>query len=151
MTGRKLIFIHDTPPRTTHQMKQVRVRNGRPQFYEPQEVKDARQWFEIVLSQHTPPEPLDGPVSLTVIWQWPIKTEKNYHKATLKVTRPDTDNLQKLLKDVMTSLNFWHDDAQVAEEVVRKQTSKEGGLMIVVQSILDDERIPVGMFEESCK
>ncbi len=150
MTGRKIIIINSTPPKTTHQMKQVRVVRGKPVFYEPRTVAEARQWFEIALARHRPPEPLEGPVSLTVIWQWPLKTEKDSQKATLKITRPDTDNLQKLLKDVMTSLNFWSDDAQVAEEVVRKQTSKKGGLMIVVQSILDPERLPVGIFEEVC-
>lgn len=30
------------PPTTTHQEKQVRVVNGKPVFYEPQELKTAR-------------------------------------------------------------------------------------------------------------
>ena len=30
-----------------------------------------------------------------------------------EVTKPDTDNLQKLLKDCMTKCGFWKDDAQV--------------------------------------
>ena len=31
-----------------------------------------------------------------------------------KATKPDTDNLQKMLKDVMTEVGFWKDDALVA-------------------------------------
>ena len=39
-------------------------------------------------------------------------------------TKPDTDNLIKVLKDTMTKLRFWGDDAQVAKETIRKQWSK---------------------------
>ena len=36
-------FMQMVPPTRTHQEKQVKVVNGRPVFYEPQEVKAARQ------------------------------------------------------------------------------------------------------------
>ena len=37
-----------------------------------------------------------------------------------RTTKPDTDNLQKLLKDCMTAVGFWKDDAQVASEICEK-------------------------------
>lgn len=42
-----------------------------------------------------------------------------------RVTKPDTDNLQKLLKDCMTKCGFWKDDAQVVRETVEKRWSDE--------------------------
>ena len=35
-------FMAMVPPTVTHQEKQVRVVNGKPKFYEPQELKTAR-------------------------------------------------------------------------------------------------------------
>ncbi len=44
--------------------------------------------------------------------------------------KPDTDNLQKLLKDVMTAVGFWQDDAQVASEIVEKFWAEIPGIYI---------------------
>ena len=40
-----------------------------------------------------------------------------------RTSKPDTDNLEKALKDEMTRLHFWHDDAQVCSEIVEKFSS----------------------------
>ena len=54
------------------------------------------------------------------------------------MTRPDTDNLQKLLKDCMTRVGFWNDDAQVCREEVTKRWSRQApGIAIKVVSIDD--------------
>ena len=47
-----------------------------------------------------------------------------------RVTRPDTDNLQKLLKDCMTQAGFWKDDAQVASELCEKFWAETPGIYI---------------------
>ena len=52
-----------------------------------------------------------------------------------KITKPDTDNLQKLLKDCMTSVKFWSDDAQVASEVVEKFWADIPGIYIRVTEL----------------
>lgn len=41
------------------------------------------------------------------------------------MTRPDTDNLEKMLKDCMTEVGFWKDDALVVSETVYKIWSDE--------------------------
>ena len=63
---------------------------------------------------------------LTVKWLYP-PTQKAGRKMVkldqpflYKDTKPDTDNLIKLLKDVLTDLSFWRDDAQVASEISEK-------------------------------
>lgn len=51
-----------------------------------------------------------------------------------KTTRPDCDNMVKLLLDVMTALRFWNDDAQVTSLTLIKRWSEgEGGTLIQVK------------------
>lgn len=119
-------------PTATHQEKQVHVINGKPVFYEPPEVKAARQKLAAHLGQHVPKEPFCCGVRLIVKWCFPCGRHK---PGTYKNTKPDTDNLQKMLKDVMTKLQFWQDDAQVASEVVEKFWSALPGIYIRIEEL----------------
>lgn len=120
-------------PTTTHQEKQVHVVNGKPVFFEPADVKAARQKLTAYLGQHVPEQPFYGAVRLTVKWCFPRGRHKN---GTYKTTKPDTDNLQKMLKDVMTKLQFWQDDAQVASEIVEKFWADLPGIWIRVEELI---------------
>ena len=95
-------FLPMKPPTVTHQQKDITVRNGKPIVYEPAELKAARSRLMAYLGQHAPLVPLRGAVRLIVKWCFPITT--NHKDGEWKTTRPDTDNLQKLLKDCMTDL-----------------------------------------------
>lgn len=55
--------------------------------------------------------------------------------AQYKDTRPDTDNLQKLLKDCMTACGYWRDDAQVASEISEKFWATLPGIYIKVEEL----------------
>lgn len=123
-------------PTTTHQQKKVNVRNGKPIFYEPEELKNARAKFESLLSRHVPPDKLKGPIRLTVKWCFPMI--EGVRSGQYKTTAPDTDNLQKLFKDCMTKLGFWKDDAQVASEIAEKFWSEVVGIYVRVEE-WDDE------------
>jgi Holliday junction resolvase RusA-like endonuclease len=115
-----MIFKLDMiPPTVTGQMHKVGVRNGKPFFYDTPEIKDARQKMMAYLYQYRPSEPLDGPVALITTWLYPIKGKHTHME--YRTSRPDTDNLQKLLKDCMTECGFWKDDAQVAWETIEKR------------------------------
>ena len=53
-----------------------------------------------------------------------------------RVSRPDTDNLQKLLKDCMTKTGFWKDDSQVViEQCTKINTHEKAGIIITVEEI----------------
>ena len=128
-------FLELAPPTVTAQEHKVRVVRGKPMFYDTPKLKNARAAFESLLRQHIPPSPMEGPVALTVEWRFSTKTHK---EGTYRVTRPDTDNLQKLLKDCMTRVGFWRDDAQVCREEVTKRWSREKpGIGIKVVSLND--------------
>lgn len=120
-------------PTTTHQMKAVRVVNGKPVLYEPAEVAAVRAKLSAAVGPHRPPEPYKGAVRLMVKWCFPLCGK---HKdGDYRTSRPDTDNLQKMLKDVMTANSFWKDDSQVASEITEKFWSKIPGLYIVVEGL----------------
>ena len=121
------------PPCTTHQTKQVTIRGGKPKFYEPYELKDARRKLKEGLSGHTPAVPYSSAVQLVTKWCFP---HGNKHRdGEYRTSRPDTDNLQKLLKDVMTTLGFWTDDAVVASEVVEKFWADVPGIYIAIREV----------------
>lgn len=101
-------FMPMRPPTCTHQEKRVRVVRGKPVLYDPPIVQAARSKLAAHLAQHAPEAPLEGGVRLMVKWLFP----KGRHKdGEYRTTKPDTDNLQKLLKDCMTEVGFWKDDA----------------------------------------
>lgn len=120
-------------PTVTHQEKQVAVVNGKPVFYEPDELKAARQKLQAYLADHVPTDQYKGAVRLMVKWCFPITGK--HKNGEYKTSKPDTDNLQKLLKDVMTDLKFWKDDAQVAAEMVEKFWAERPGIYIVIESL----------------
>lgn len=127
-------FIAITPPTSTAQMKQVRVVKGKPVFYDPPAVKAARSMLSAHLAIHKPEKPMTGPVSLRVLWLFP--RGKRHKNGEWRITKPDTDNLQKLLKDCMTRCGFWKDDAQVVSEAVEKRWADDPcGLYIEVNEL----------------
>ena len=125
-------FMPMVPPTVTHQEKQVAVVNGKPRFYEPEELKTARAKLRDYLAMHRPEAPMEGGVRLGVKWCFP---RGNHPDGSYRITKPDTDNLQKLLKDVMTSLGFWKDDAQVASEITEKFWTEIPGIFIRVEAL----------------
>lgn len=126
-------FMPMVPPTKTHQEKQVTVINGKPVFYEPAELKAVRQKLMAHLGQHIPVEKYTGAVRLVAKWCFPITGK---HKdGEYKTTRPDTDNMIKLLKDCMSDLGYWTDDALVASEITEKFYSKIPGIFICIEEL----------------
>lgn len=126
-------FLTMIPPTTTHQEKHVSVINGKPHFYEPPELMAARAKLQAYLAGHVPERTYVGPVRLVVKWCFPLKGK--HRDGEYKTTKPDTDNLQKLLKDVMTGLGYWTDDALVASEIVEKFWAKIPGIYVAIEAL----------------
>ena len=127
------LFMTMVPPPVTHQEKQVHVVNGKPKFYEPQELKAARAKLEAHLAKHKPEKKYTGPVELVSTWCFPVREK---HKDGEPMTnKPDTDNLVKLLKDCMTKVGFWKDDAQVTRDIVEKFWADIPGIYIRIKEM----------------
>lgn len=116
-------FLLLDPPTVTAQEKKIVVVKGRPHIYEPENVKEAKYELKKHLRPFIPKTPFIGPVKLVVSWLF-YKGTKHKH-LEYRTTKPDCDNLEKLLKDCMTDLRFWDDDAQVVVEHVEKVWSDE--------------------------
>ena len=116
-------FIAMKPPTATAQEKKVSSLKDKPVFYDPPAVKAAREKLTAHLAEHRPQNSLNGPVELRTLWLFP--KGKAHRHGEWRITKPDTDNLQKLLKDCMTKVGFWHDDAQVVREIAEKRWSDE--------------------------
>lgn len=127
------IFLEIEPPTATAQMKKVRMTRSGPVFYEPEKVKEAKRLLTAALLKYMPKEPFEGPLELTVDWFFrPTKTHKS---GEWRATRPDTDNLEKMLKDCMTKTGYWRDDAQVAVEHVSKSWRERPGIRIKIERL----------------
>ena len=120
-------------PTTTAQEQRTGVRNGKPYRYDTAELKAVKLLFRDHLARHAPPERMTGPVDLSVCWCFPASDK--HPDLTWKTTKPDTDNMIKLLKDEMTKAGFWKDDAQVCSELSTKIYSRVSGVAIAVQQL----------------
>lgn len=121
------------PPTVTHQQKKVTITNGKPIFFEPAELKEARMKIMAHLSKNAPERKYVRSVRLVTKWCFPITGK--HKNGEYKYTKPDTDNLQKLLKDCMTKLGFWKDDALVVSEIIEKFWADVPGIYIRIEEV----------------
>ena len=126
-------FMEMIPPTVTAQEHKVSVRNGKPVFYDPPELTAARDKLTAHLAKHRPVKPLEGAVRLHVVWCFPAAG--GHKDGEYRTSKPDTDNLNKLLKDCMTRTGYWHDDAQVVSETCEKYWAIISGILVSVESI----------------
>lgn len=129
------IFWPMEPPTVTHQEQAVRVVRGKPVFYEPDRLKAARQRLTALAAAAAPERPLRGPVQLCVKWCFGLDKGRCHRDGDWKCTRPDTDNLQKLLKDCLTAAHWWKDDAQVCQEMVEKFWAELPGIHLSAEEL----------------
>ena len=127
-------FMKMKPPTATAQERKIKIIKGRPVFFDTPKVREARAILMNHLMMHKPRRPIEGPIELQVVWLFP----KGRHKhGEWRITRPDTDNLEKLLKDCMTRTGYWNDDAQVVREIVEKKWSDDPTGIQIKVSVLE--------------
>lgn len=132
-------FIPMKPPTTTHNAKQIHayMKGGKPcaVLHDSPELKAVRSKLHSYLASYAPEKPIAAghPVRLMVKWCFPA--DGRHAVGAWRTSNPDTDNLEKALKDEMTRLHFWHDDAQVCSEIVEKFWSDLCGVFIRVEEL----------------
>lgn len=139
-------FIKCLPPKATAQGKGVCMIGGKPRFFKkaPQKAAEGSLWA--LLQPWAPVEPFAGPVTLVVNFRFPWrKSEKksvvNGFRLYPIETKPDVDNLCKMLCDVMTGLRFWNDDSQISSLCIHKDYSDTPGIHInLTRSLATDRR-----------
>ena len=124
-------------PTITQQEHRIGIaKNNKPYIYEQQELKNARALLRDSLAKNVPDVEYTSPVRLIVKWCYPI-TGKHFN-GEYKATKPDTDNIIKMLKDEMTKLHFWKDDALVASEINEKFYSAVVGIFVSIEELSQD-------------
>ena len=126
-------FLSMDPPTKTQQEHRIGInKSGKPYTYEDRELKKIRMDLRRALSKFVPMEPYTGAIRLTVKWLFP---RRKHGDGEYKTTKPDTDNLNKMLKDEMTRLGFWKDDALVASEIIEKFWAEIPGIYISIEEL----------------
>lgn len=128
--GMTEFFMAMKPPTATAQQHKVTGSH----FYDPPELKAARAKLEGHLAKYIPAKPYTVPVELVTTWCFPVTGK--HRDGEYKYTRPDTDNLQKLLKDCMTRCGYWRDDALVCREIVEKFWADTPGIYIRIKELV---------------
>ena len=122
----------DKVPTVTAQERRVSIVKGKPIFYDSPRIKSAKELLIAHLKPYRPSKPYECGVRLRVSWLFP----KGRHKdGEYRITKPDTDNLQKMLKDCMTKCGFWKDDALVASEICEKFWAEVSGIYIRIEEL----------------
>lgn len=149
-------------PTITHQEKRITTKmvkdedgkvHRQPVVYESAGLKEARQKFRTYATRVLQKAVGDGayksagpgqPVALGVMWMFQRPKKLSRDAALWKVTKPDTDNLIKLLKDEMTRAGWWHDDAQIVIERSMKiyaDAPEDVGIMVTVGRVVPEDML----------
>ena len=128
-------FMPMIPPNKTFQDKIVRTtKTGKAIIHDSTEVGQIKTKFIGHLSKHKTETPLEGPVRLITKWIYPKGTDKQHGE--YKTSKPDIDNMQKLLLDCMTKLKFWNDDSQIASLIAEKFHGEVPGIYIKLEVLI---------------
>lgn len=126
----------DEMPKGTAQMKRYDGRSGH--YFKSKRLMQTEKIYMDALAEHRPKEPASGPISLSIHFHYSTKTKKR--KGTWKTSRPDVDNIAKLLIDCMTKSGFWVDDSQIVRLSLSKQysTKAEAEIYVTYREVEDD-------------
>lgn len=125
------------PPTITAQQKGVRTFRGKPMFYTKPEIIAARNELLFYIKRYAPDALMSGAIRMTVEWTFYKKTAKK--QRTPKTTRPDGDNLQKLLQDTMNGL-FYFDDSQIYDLSIKKFESSDEDVCGLSIILIEEDR-----------
>lgn len=121
----------DEVPKTTAQQKKFSTKTKT--FYKTSKIKQSEYLLVRALSGKQPRKTYDTPIELSVTWLFPhTKKSKDGER---KGTRPDLDNLQKLLQDIMCKLGYYKDDSLITDLKVKKRWHRHSGLIIEINEV----------------
>lgn len=139
------MYRKDAKPLTRKKLVGEKLAGGRPADSSTETCMcgnqdDGSYMIDVLVCPEYPLYPKEVPLSLSVKWCFENyrvgsdgrKTVTHPH-GSYRVTKPDTDNLNKALKDCMTELGFWADDAQVVEEQIGKYWSQVPGVFVKIR------------------
>lgn len=118
----------DIPGSTPQQRK-----TGEGATHPSQGLRYARAAWRALFEKYRPARPLKGPVQLRIFLEYHTKDRSMFGR--YKTTRPDGDNLLKIIKDAMTKAGYWKDDAQVAWESISREWAAVDKVIVFVEEL----------------
>lgn len=137
----KIEFTINTTP-TAQQRPRHAVRNGFSCTYKSRQQKDNERTLEALLMPYVPKEPMREALRIDFTAYMPIpksfgkaKTELAYEGVIKHTKKPDIDNLLKHLLDCMKRMNFFVDDCQIVEVIMKKRYSGWGSYKVKIEEV----------------
>jgi len=116
-------FWVDGIPKATPRIKAFR-KGSFAGVYTPDTANDWKAMVAIAANPYLPDTPIVGPVICSIIMVFPRPKRlcrKRDYKGMIPMDRkPDRDNCEKAILDMLTNLGMWRDDAQVCGGEVQK-------------------------------
>ena len=126
------MILNMIPPTTTAQEKKINYKTKK--VYSAPAVVDAKAKYRAHLAKYRPDHPMTGPLYMNVIWCFPM----GKHAGGYCTDKPDLDNANKLLQDVLQELGFFEDDKQIAKLQLTKIYAEDPCVMIFLEECDDD-------------
>lgn len=120
------------PTKTHNELMPVRRGAGLGIIKTPA-LLDAEAAWEAHLGAHVPDEPFDGAVSVKMTLLYGLPDGREQFEP--KTTKPDVDNVEKTVYDVMARLGFFTDDAHVATSLTTKAWGEPQGVYVRIERI----------------
>tara|TARA_R100001039_G_C1854802_1_gene117793 strand:+ start:30124 stop:30546 length:423 start_codon:yes stop_codon:yes gene_type:complete len=126
----KLVFPFDPVPK------------GRPRFnghaYTPKRTRDAEKAIREYASLIWKGEAIDKPIVVNFTFRFKVskswaksKKEKALSGELKHVSRPDRDNLEKMVSDALNGI-VWVDDSQIYDGRSRKEYAEHGEIVVEI-------------------
>ena len=104
----KIEFTHACKiPSSTAQQRRMTARGG----YLAPRTAQAKAFWQALFEKHAPDRPLQGPLSVIVLFYY-LRSKGS--KSQFKTTKPDLDNLMKMAQDAMECTGYFNNDSHIA-------------------------------------
>lgn len=122
------------PPNVTHNdLLAVPRTNGKAALVKSQALKSAESKWEAHLAKHAPEKPLCGPVALEMRICWP--TGGKHGQGDWHAVKPDADNVEKVVFDVLGKLKYFENDSRIAIHTTAKLWSDPAGIYVRMEEL----------------
>lgn len=113
----------------------VRRGDGKARIRKGDALAEAEERILPRLAPFAPDEPLEGPLRAELRMCWPTGGE--HAQGEPKATKPDCDNVEKVLWDLMERLGFFRDDAQIVDKRVAKMWADPMGFYFEIEEVCE--------------
>lgn len=122
------------PPTATHNdLVAVSDSRGKARLVKSAALKAAEAKWEAHLAEHAPQKPLDGPIAIEMRICWPTggrRAQGSWH-----AVKPDADNVEKTVFDVMAKLGYFANDSRIALHSTAKLWSDPAGIYVRMEEL----------------